>query len=110
MLTALLICFLAAVDGVQLYQQREFAAAESELRRALARRPGDSRIRLYLARTLVELGRIPEAISEIERALRAQADPEIQFQAGQIIRELAQRRFADLERRASDSAAVRELK
>jgi len=110
MLTALLICFLAAVDGVQLYQQREFAAAESELRRALATRPGDARIRLYLARTLVELGRIPEAISEIERALRTQADPEIQFQAGQIIRELAQRRFADLERRASDSAAVRELK
>jgi protein O-GlcNAc transferase len=109
MLTALLVCFLAAPDGVKLYQQRQFAAAETELRSALATRPGDARIRLYLARTLVELDRIPEALAEIERALETRADPEIQFQAGRIIRELAERRFADLERLAPDSAAVREL-
>lgn len=106
---ALVICFLAFADGVNLYQQRQFAAAESEFRRMLSVQPGDARTRLYLARTLVEMGRVPEALAEIDRALAAQTDPEIQFQAGSIVRELAERRFADLERLAPDSAAVREL-
>jgi tetratricopeptide (TPR) repeat protein len=109
MLPIVLMCLLAEPDGVQLYQQRQFEAAFSELTRALAARPGDAQIRLYLARTLIELDRIPEALAEIERALGGQADPEIQFQAGKIIRGLAERRFADLQRLAPDSAAVREF-
>jgi protein O-GlcNAc transferase len=109
MLMALVVCFLAAADGVTLYQQRQFAAAESELRRRLAAQPGDAQSRLYLARTLVELGRVPEALAEINRALTGQADPEIRFQAGSIVRDLAEQRFADLERLAPDSAAAREL-
>src|SRR5262245_33277633 len=106
---ALVMFFLAFADGPSLYQQRQFAAAESEFRRILALRPRDAHIRLYLARTLVEMGRFAEALAEIDRVLTAQADPEIQFQAGSIVRELAERRFADLERVAPDSAAVREL-
>lgn len=109
MLLALAMFFFAAADGITLYQQRQFAAAESELRRILAIRPGDAQSRLYLARTLVELGRVPEALAEIDRALAGQADPEIQFQAGSIVRDLAEQRFADLKRLAPDSAAVREL-
>jgi tetratricopeptide (TPR) repeat protein len=109
MALALVMFFLAAADGVQLYQQRQFAAAESELRRSLAIRPEDAQSRLYLARTLLELGRVPEALAEIDRALSGQTDPEIQFQAGKILRQLAEQRFADLERLAPDSAAVREL-
>ena len=109
MLLALAMFFWAAADGVKLYQQRQFAAAESELRRILAIQPGDAHSRLYLARTLVELGRIPEALAEIDRALAGQTDPEIQFQAGSIVRDLAEQRFADLDRLAPDSAAVREL-
>jgi tetratricopeptide (TPR) repeat protein len=109
MLLALAMFFFAAADGVTLYQQRQFAAAESEFRRMLAIRPADAQSRLYLARTLLELGRVPEALVEINRALAARTDPEIQFQAGSIIRELAEQRFADLERLAPDSAAVREL-
>ena len=109
MLLALAMFFFAAADGVSLYQQRQFAAAEAEFRRILAIRPGDAQSRLYLARTLVELGRVPEALKEIERALAGQADPEIQFQAGSIVRDLAEQRFADLKRLAPDSAAVREL-
>jgi tetratricopeptide (TPR) repeat protein len=109
MLQAFLICLLAVLDGVKLYQRRQFSAAESELRRVLAVHPGQSLTRLYLARTLIELGRIPEALAEIELALAAQVDPEVQFQAGKIMRELAERRFADLQRLAPDSAAVHQL-
>ncbi len=109
MLMPLAILLFAAADGVKLYQQRQFAAAESELRRTLSTQPWDAQSRLYLARTLVELGRIPEALAEIDRALAGQPDPEIQFQAGSIVRDLAEQRFADLERLAPDSAAVREL-
>jgi protein O-GlcNAc transferase len=109
MLLAALLCFLAAPDALKLYQQRQFVAAEPEFRRMLAARPGDARTRLYLARTLIELGRIPEALAEVERTLANQADPEILFQAGKLSRELAERRFAELQRRAPDSAAVREL-
>jgi protein O-GlcNAc transferase len=109
MLPIVLLYFLTELDGVQLYQQRQFEAAASEFARALAAHPGDAQTRLYLARTLIELDRIPEALAEIERALDGQSDPEIQFQAGKIIRGLAERRFADLERLAPDSAAVHEF-
>lgn len=109
MLLALAMFVFAAADGVNLYQQRQFTAAESEFRRILAIRPADAQSRLYLARTLIELGRVPEALVEVDRALSAQTDPEIQFQAGSIVRDLAERRFADLQRLAPDSAAVREL-
>jgi predicted Zn-dependent protease len=109
MLLALAMFLFAAADGVTLYQQHQFAAAESELRRILATQPGDALSRLYLARTLIELGRVPEALAEINRALTGQTDPEIQFEAGNIVRDLAEKRFADLERLAPDSAAEREL-
>jgi len=109
MLLALAVLFFAAADGVALYRHRQFAAAEAELRRVLATKPGDAQSRLYLARTLLELGRVPEALAEIDRALAGQTDPEIQFEAGNIVRDLAEQRFADLKRLAPDSAAVREL-
>ena len=82
---ALAMFLFAAADGVTLYHQRQFAAAESELRRILAIQPGDAPSRLYLARTLIELGRVPEALAEIDRARTGQPDPEIQFQAGRIV-------------------------
>jgi predicted Zn-dependent protease len=106
-LTSLLM-MMALLDGEKLYQQRNFAAAEVELRRTLARHPADSRSRLLLARTLVELNRVPEALVEIERTLTS-ADSETRFRAGEIARELAGRRFADLQRLAPNSAAVHEL-
>src|SRR5260370_11981172 len=108
MLVALAMLFWAAADGVKLYQQRQLAAAEPELRRIRAIQAGDAHSRLYLARTLVELGRVPEALAEIDRALAGQTDPAIQFQAGSIVRDLAEQRFADLDRLAPDTAAVSE--
>jgi predicted Zn-dependent protease len=109
MLAALALCFLAAADGVQLFEQRQFPAAETEFRRILTAHPRDARTRLNLARTLVEMDRVPEALMEIDRTLAGPADAETQFQAGRILRDLAERRFAALQRLAPDSAASHEL-
>jgi protein O-GlcNAc transferase len=109
MLPWVLLLLLAGPDGIKLYQERQFAAAESAFRRALAARPEDGRTRLYLAKTLIEQGRVPEALAEVQRALGEKADPELQFAAGKIMRDLAERRFASLERLAPESAAVREF-
>ena len=109
MLVPLVICLFAPADGVQQYQQRQFAAAESELRRSLTAKPSDARSRLYLARTLIQLGRVPEALEELQRVLASQGDAEVLFEAGSIVRELAELRFSDLDRLAPDSAAVHEL-
>jgi tetratricopeptide (TPR) repeat protein len=113
MWTAVIIfALMAASDssrGIALYHQQKFEAAEAEFKRVLVRSPKDSTARLYLARTLVELQRVPEALAEVERALTGKADPETLFQAGRIVRELAERRFAELERIAPNSASLREL-
>ncbi|MBI1791098.1 MAG: tetratricopeptide repeat protein [Acidobacteria bacterium] len=109
---AVLLALSAASDssrGLALYRQQQFQAAEKEFRASLARNPKDTTARLYLARTLVELGRIPEALAEINRTLDAQADPDVRFQAGRILRELAEQRLAALELAAPDSAPLHEL-
>jgi tetratricopeptide (TPR) repeat protein len=109
---ALLFALIAASDssrGIAMYRKRQFNAADAEFRRVLARSPTDTTARLYLARTLVELQRIPEALAEVERVLAGNADPEALFQAGRLVRELAERRFAELERIAPNSAPLREL-
>lgn len=95
--------------GLTLFRQRQFAPAEAEFRRLLATSPRDDATRLYLARTLIELDRRAEALGEIEKILARSSDPDIRFQAGAILREMAELRFADLERAAPNSAAVREL-
>lgn len=112
-MTAVVLLLLAAtVDssrGIEMYQQQKFAAAEQELRRVLAKNPKDGAAQLYLIRTLLQLDRIPEALANLEAALDGHQDPELQFQAGRILRELAERRFAQLQAAAPGSAAVREF-
>ena len=98
-----------ANDGVAHYQNRRFTQAEQSLRHILGRNPRDASTRLYLARTLIELNRTPEALLEIEKLLAGQASPEVRFQAGRILRELAERRFARLRIVAPDSAPTLEL-
>lgn len=103
---------MAAADAgraIALYRQRQFEPAVRELRAVLGSNPRDLTARLCLARTLIELQRIPEALTELEKALEESTDPEVSFQAGQILRELAERRFAALEQTAPDSGALREL-
>jgi tetratricopeptide (TPR) repeat protein len=64
---------------------------------------------MHLARTLVELNRIAEALIETERALAGNPGPEVRFQAGRLLRDLAERRFAQLQSAAPGSAATIEL-
>ena len=91
MAAAILFALIAASDssrGIAMYRQRQFEAAEAEFQRVLVRSPTDTTTRLYLARTLVELRRIPEALAEVERALTGNAAPN-----SAPLRELAGGRF-----------------
>jgi tetratricopeptide (TPR) repeat protein len=106
------LVLMAATDasrGIALYHQQQFTAAEQELRRVLAKNPKDNAAQLYLIRALLELDRVAEALSRLETALAQNPDPELQFQAGGILRQLAERRFAQLEAAVPGSAAVREF-
>jgi predicted Zn-dependent protease len=109
----ILLCALAAVSdverGVSLLRERRLEAADREFRRILEARPKDSLVRLYLARTLIERDRAAEALSEIEAALAGQPGPEVELEAGAILRELAERRLTQLERAAPNSASFLEM-
>lgn len=110
---AIFVSLLAspAVDapGVALYRVRKFPQAERELRTTLSRQPQNAELRVWLARTLVELGRIPDALSELDRALKSAPTPEAELEAGRLLRKLAERRFQDLSRTAAGEAAVNEI-
>ncbi|MFN0104055.1 MAG: tetratricopeptide repeat protein [Bryobacteraceae bacterium] len=95
--------------GIAAFLRRDFAAAETALRRSLIREPKRTEARLFLSRTLIELDRIPEAIEHLEKAASDAGDAESRFQAGRILQELAARRLADLRRTAPGSAEVHEL-
>lgn len=101
-------------EGLTLYQARKFAEAELRYRAALQKQPHDSDLRLGLARTLVELNRIPEALSELERVLASRPPspgptPETELEAGRLLRRLAEKRFRDLNRMDEGQAAISEI-
>jgi tetratricopeptide (TPR) repeat protein len=102
---------LAATDpaGLAAWTEGRFSAAEAAFRRALQRRPSDAMTRLYLARTLLDLNRVPEALAEIRRALTGPVAAEVRLEAGRLLRHLAERRLAQLEALAPDSPATLEL-
>ena len=95
--------------GLSLFRGQRFSEAEQEFRRVLTAQPSNDQARLWLARTLTELKRVPEALGEIERVLAGSPSPDTRFQAGRILRDLAERRFRELESAAPESAAVREF-
>lgn len=64
--------------------------------------------RLAQARGLIESGKVSEGLAVLDQAV-ASPDPEVRFQAGKLLRELAERRFAGLQRAAPGSAPVHEL-
>ncbi|MCX6592355.1 MAG: tetratricopeptide repeat protein [Acidobacteria bacterium] len=100
---------MGATSGVALYQARRFPEAEQVLRAALRKQPLDQQARLLLARTLVELNRVPEALSELQRLMEARPSPELEMEAGRLLRRLAERRFSDLSRQDDGQAAVSEI-
>jgi tetratricopeptide (TPR) repeat protein len=62
------------------------------------------------ARRLIEQGKISEALTEIQSALRtAPGDPEVQYQAGELLRMLGADRAEKLQQLAPDSAEAHEL-
>jgi Tetratricopeptide repeat. len=95
--------------AIKLYEAREFKAAEEHFRQILKVRAKDPDARLYLARTLMEQGRVPEALAEIESVLASAQDAETRFRIGEILRELGERRLARLQAIAPNSAAVKEM-
>jgi tetratricopeptide (TPR) repeat protein len=109
---AVLLTVIATADvsrGIAMYNQRKFEAAEKELRSVLKRTPKNWTAKLYLARVLVEQHRIPESLAELDALLAESTDPEVTFQAGRIVRELAERRFTALEQVAPSGAPLHEL-
>src|SRR5713226_9584731 len=97
-------------QAMQLYRTQEFRQAEERFRRALELEPANLRARIYLARTLLQADQVPLALRELQSLLDMHpGDPEAQFQAGRMLQELAERRFAKLERLAPDSAETHEL-
>jgi tetratricopeptide (TPR) repeat protein len=112
-LAGILIITLAAAavhsPGVGLYRARKFPEAERELRVSLKKQPQNPDLRLLLARTLIELNRIPEALTELDHLLAARPSPETEMEAGRLLRHMAERRFKDLSRSDAGQAAVSEI-
>ena len=62
------------------------------------------------ARALLERGKTLEALNELQAALRsAPDDPEVQYEAGELLREIGAERAAELQRMAPESAEAHEL-
>lgn len=108
----MILSLLAAsldVAGVRLYEARKFGEAEKAFRESIKKRPQDPSLRLYLARTLIELNRIPEALAELERAVEVQPSPEIEVDVGRLLRSLAEKRFRDLSQSDAGQAGIHEI-
>jgi tetratricopeptide (TPR) repeat protein len=110
-LFAVVLAVAIAVDpaGLAAWKERRSTAAENAFRNTLRRDPSDGLTRVWLARALFELNRPAEAVNEIQRALTEPVAPEVRFQAGRVLRELAERRLARLEAIAPESPVTHEL-
>jgi type IV pilus assembly protein PilF len=53
-------------DGIELYNSGAFDKAETNLRKTLATEPGNATVRYYLGLALIEEGKYPEAVKELE--------------------------------------------
>ena len=112
-LAFVLFAFSAAAatfdSSVLLLRERKLNEAERGFRQVIASDPKNAQARLMLARTLLELGRDAEAVAEVEQALAAENRPEVQFQAGRLLRGLAERHLIRLQELAPGSPATLEL-
>ena len=108
-LLAGVLAFATLASSLALFRDRRFADAEKSFRQILVHNPADADARLYLARTLIELNRAADAVGELEKLLSTAVDPDVRFRAGKVFQELGERRMAQLEIVAPDSAATLEL-
>jgi tetratricopeptide (TPR) repeat protein len=108
---ALLVTVMVAADpaGLAAWRDGRLATAEAAFRSSLRKRPSDRMTRVWLARTLLEQNRGSEAVAELQRVLTEPVPPEVRFEAGRLLRELAERRLAQLETVAPESPATLEL-
>lgn len=105
----LLFWSAANTPGITLYQERRFAEAEKAFRAALKTNPQDERAQLYLGRTLIALQRLPEALAVLEPICSLKTNPEIRLEAGRLLRQLAERRFRNLQAVAGGAPATLEI-
>ena len=96
-------------SGVEQYRNRNFPQAERRLRAALTADPKDERARLYLAKTLIELKRVADALAVLQPLTQQTAKVESRLEAGRLLRQLAEARFRALQRTAGGSAATMEI-
>jgi tetratricopeptide (TPR) repeat protein len=108
-LVAALTVFAIDSPGVVLYRARKFPEAERALRDSLKKQPRNPELRFLLARTLIELNRIDEALAELNSLLEKEPSPDTEMEAGRLLRVLAEKRFRDLSRSDSGQAAVSEI-
>lgn len=101
---------LGSERALALHRQQRYQEAAAEFQKLLTRSPKDALVRLQFAQTLIKMNRIPEALREVEQALQQSDDPELQFQAGQLLQRLAAQRLALLEQIAPRSPALAELR
>ena len=109
---AITLCMLLAAQtpsGVEQYRNRNFPQAERALRAALKADPKDERARLYLAKTLMELKRVAEALAVLQPLTEQTAKAESRMEAGRLLRQLAEARFRSLQRAAGGTAATMEI-
>jgi tetratricopeptide (TPR) repeat protein len=99
-----------AHEGIGLFREGRFPEAETALAQALKLEPANLAARLYLSRTLVSEDKVPEALRQLGLLLEFHAgNPEAEFQAGQLLQDLAESRFARLQKLAPGSAETHEL-
>lgn len=116
-LVSTLFLFVAAAassSALSLFQARKFAEAEQAYRLALRHQPRNAELRLGLARTLIELDRISEALQIVETTLAAlpsslSTTPAVEMEVGRLLRQLAEKRFRDLGLIDEGQAAVSEI-
>ncbi len=111
-----ILLLLAASDLDRLVGQsesaffnREFVSAERYARQAVAASPHSASARLQLARSLIELGRLPDALEQIQLVSAAAHDANTRFVVGQVMQRLSDDRLQELERVAPDSPELLEL-
>ncbi|HYO80699.1 MAG TPA: tetratricopeptide repeat protein [Bryobacteraceae bacterium] len=106
----LLLTSATNVDrGMDQFAQGQFAKAASIFRAALKASPRNESARLHLARALIHLNRIPEALEVLQPLTLPSASAEARLEAGRTLRHLAERRFRTLQRVAAGTPATMEI-